>query len=312
MIKLTDILSEIKADKAKTKKRKIGDEVEYKGKKYKIEAVSDLLIHLALSDPNDRTSQEKESGHDGRISVNPKFLPEGEGVISDGINDPGILKCIFLAGGPGSGKSFVAKDLFGVGDFGRVSPAGLKHISSDVAFEVFLKKVNVDPKDLARIKDEDPDLFDKLTGEMGSVRSRAKDVTQKQQSLYKSGKLGLIVDGTGENMGGIKNKKEEMEELGYDCYMVFVNTSLEVAMQRNSKRDRRLPNEFVKTLWKKCQENLGHFQSMFGNNFTIVDNTEVGPVEDTVKKRVDQFLSEPIKNPIGKQWMRDQRSKNTN
>ena len=232
-----------------------------------------------------------------------------EDIISDGVNDPGILKAVFLAGGPGSGKSFVASDVFGIGDLGKISPKGLKSVNSDTAFEIFLKKMDVDPKDLARIKDEDPELFNKLTGEMGSVRNKAKDVTQKQQSLYKSGRLGLIIDGTGDEVMSIRKKKEDLEELGYDCYMVFVNTSLDVARQRNSKRDRRLPDEFVKIVWKKCQENLGHFQSIFGNNFAIVDNTEAKPVPENVKKRVDQFLSEPVKNPIGKQWIRDERAK---
>ena len=29
-------------------------------------------------------------------------------MISEGVDDPGILKCVFMAGGPGSGKSFIA------------------------------------------------------------------------------------------------------------------------------------------------------------------------------------------------------------
>ena len=35
-----------------------------------------------------------------------------EDLIEEGINDPGILKAIFLAGGPGSGKGFISKGLF--------------------------------------------------------------------------------------------------------------------------------------------------------------------------------------------------------
>ena len=36
-------------------------------------------------------------------------------MITEGVDDPGILKCVFMAGGPGSGKSFAAKEIFGVG-----------------------------------------------------------------------------------------------------------------------------------------------------------------------------------------------------
>ena len=33
-------------------------------------------------------------------------------LLNEGVNDPGIFKAVFLAGGPGSGKSFVASQLF--------------------------------------------------------------------------------------------------------------------------------------------------------------------------------------------------------
>jgi len=37
-----------------------------------------------------------------------------EHVIEEGVDDPGILKMVFLAGGPGSGKGFVGSELFGM------------------------------------------------------------------------------------------------------------------------------------------------------------------------------------------------------
>ena len=53
--------------------------------------------------------------------------------IDEGVNDPAIFKAIFLAGGPGSGKSFI------VGKTGLTS-MGYKVVNSDDAFEVSLKK----------------------------------------------------------------------------------------------------------------------------------------------------------------------------
>ena len=51
--------------------------------------------------------------------------------IKEGVYDPNIFKAIFLEGGPGSGKSFVAgKAMCGL---------GLKIINSDDAFEKYLK-----------------------------------------------------------------------------------------------------------------------------------------------------------------------------
>jgi len=227
-------------------------------------------------------------------------------LITEGVDDPGILKCIFLAGGPGSGKSYTAKEIFGVGksDVASVSAGGLKVISSDVAFEQALKKNGINPKDLADIQKNDPNFWAYIAGEEGdSIRNRAKEVTKKQQAFYEAGRLGMIIDGTGNEVLSIRTKMDKAEKLGYDCYMVFVNTSLEVAIKRNAERSRSLPESLVREIWKKCQENMGKFQGMFGSNFIIVDNTEYQPVNHSVQKQVDTFLRKPIQNPIGKKWI---------
>ena len=227
-------------------------------------------------------------------------------IITEGVDDPGILKCIFLAGGPGSGKSYTAKEIFGVGkgDIETVSAGGLKLISSDTAFEQALKKNGINPKDLANIEKNDPNFWAYIAGEEGdSIRNKAKAVTQKQQAFYEAGRLGMIIDGTGDEVLKIRNKMDKAEKLGYDCYMVFVNTSLEVALKRNAERSRSLPESLVREIWGKCQENMGKFQGMFGNNFIIVDNTEYQPVNRSVQKQVDAFLRKPVQNPIGKKWI---------
>ena len=47
--------------------------------------------------------------------------------IQEGVNDPGIFKAFYTAGGPGSGKSYVARE----SGAGKISPYGLKVIDSD-------------------------------------------------------------------------------------------------------------------------------------------------------------------------------------
>ena len=227
-------------------------------------------------------------------------------IITEGVDDPGILKCVFLAGGPGSGKSYVANEIFGVGkgDIASVSAGGLKIINSDTAFEQALKKNGINPSDLADIAKNDPNFWAYIASEEGdSIRNRAKAITQKQQAFYEAGRLGMIIDGTGDEVLKIRNKMNKAEKLGYDCYMVFVNTSLEVAQKRNMQRSRKLDPDLVEEIWRKCQENLGKFQGMFGNNFIIVDNTEYQPVNKSIQKQVDAFLRKPIQNPIGKKWV---------
>lgn len=251
-------------------------------------------------------------------------------MITEGVDDPGILKCVFMAGGPGSGKSYIAKEIFGVGKktLAYVSSGGLKIVNSDTAFENLLQKNGVNKKDLdkwAKI----PELWDVIAGETNpkSLRNWAKNITKKQQAFYEAGRLGMIIDGTGDELTKIKAKKEHAESLGYDCYMVFVNTSLQVAQERNKTRDRTLPNSLVSEIWKACQNNLGGFQSLFKGNFVIVDNTEykkyqakfknkkagVEEFVDTnisqdIQKSIDGFLRKPLQNPIGKQWIQNARA----
>ena len=230
-------------------------------------------------------------------------------MITEGVDDPGILKCVFMAGGPGSGKSLTAKEIFGVGKnaLASVSAGGLKLVNSDTAFEKGLKDNGIDPKELGKIEQEDPELWDTITG-ANSIRSKAKALTAKQQSFYEAGRLGMIIDGTGDEVEKIKKKMEHAKSLGYDCYMVFVNTSLEVALERNRNRDRTLSDKLVTKIWKACQDNLGKFQTIFGGNFVIVDNTVYKPVNKSVQKAIDAFLRKPTYNPIGKKWIQNARA----
>lgn len=225
-------------------------------------------------------------------------------VLNEGVYDPGILKCVFLAGGPGSGKSKVAGDLFGVQGIATFSASGLKMVNSDIAFEAQLKKSGIDPKDLGKIEKEQPELWDFITKSKEGPRETGKAITQKTKSFYEEGRLGMIVDGTGDDVAKIKKQKQRAEELGYDTYMVFVNTSLEVAQARNAKRSRSLPESLVNEIWKECQHNLGAFQTLFSGNFRIIDNTKDGDnITPNIQKAVDAFIRERLYNPIGKQWV---------
>ena len=228
-------------------------------------------------------------------------------LLNEGVYDPGILKCIFLAGGPGSGKSKVSREIFGIQGVTSFSASGLKSVNSDTAFEAQLKKNGIDPKDLAKIEKEQPELWDKITKDPKGVRELSKQTTQKIKAFYEEGRLGMIIDGTGDDVLKIQKQKQRAEALGYDTFMVFVNTSLEVAKHRNSMRDRVLPENLLIPIWKDCQNNLGKFQTMFSGNFRIVDNSKDGNnVTKDIKKNVDNFINSGIRNPIGKQWVTTQ------
>ena len=220
--------------------------------------------------------------------------------IEEGVNDPHIFKAVFLAGGPGSGKSFVARNL--------LVNTGLRTINSDDIYEFLAKKDDIDLKD--------PDQVYSDKGQ--DVRNRAKELTGKRQDMYLKGKLGLIIDGTGKDVEKISKTKAGLEGLGYDTMLIFVNTSEEVALDRNSQRDRRLPDNEVTTMWKKVQDNIMKFQQVFGSkDFHIVDNS--GGLEDperkenfdNVYKSIRAFTSSEPSSHIAKKWLDNAKSKNT-
>ena len=74
-------------------------------------------------------------------------------LLNEGVFDRGVLKCVFTAGGPGSGKSFIIDQIFGLPKRSSLTGMGLKVINSDHAFEAFLQKNGINPKELGKIRD---------------------------------------------------------------------------------------------------------------------------------------------------------------
>ena len=232
--------------------------------------------------------------------------------LVEGINDPGILKAVFLSGGPGSGKTYVAKGLFGIPDRVNVSQSGMKMVNSDKELKYLLNKFGFGT-DLDSLPDEVfKNLTDPTDPKYSGLRSFAKDLTGQRRKLYQDGRLGMIIDGTGDDFKKISAEKKELEAVGYDCYMIFVNTTLEVALQRNENRDRVLPKSIVEQSHREVTRNIGGFQGLFGgSNFLIVDNNEHVEEEKAqkrfnklVRQGLGKFIKRPIKNKRGLSWIR--------
>tara|TARA_B110000305_G_C19314364_1_gene575608 strand:- start:151 stop:909 length:759 start_codon:yes stop_codon:yes gene_type:complete len=226
--------------------------------------------------------------------------------LNEGVHDPGILKAFFMAGGPGSGKSYVATELFNFpkGAVSSVSYAtGLKLVNNDNAFEKGLKKAGYNAGELAKLA-KNPEEWVKVM----AIRDRAKGITKKLQDNYINGRLGQVIDGTGKNFDKIRGHRKLYNDLGYDTYMVFVNTSLEIALERNQMRERKLDDSMVEKMWKDVQDNLGHFQKLFGaDRMLIVDNSAFGgDVLSQVEKQIAKHIRKSIQNPLGKRWIQEQ------
>ena len=140
-------------------------------------------------------------------------------LLSEGVYDKGILKAVFMAGGPGSGKSYVAKNLFGIPDSINVSYSGLKTINSDTEFEYFLRKFGFDTETGAGYGKGTLDLdkwpkevWDMVGGEASpnnpNLRSYTKQLTAMRKQGYMNGRLGMIIDGTARDVNKIAKEKK--------------------------------------------------------------------------------------------------------
>jgi len=139
------------------------------------------------------------------------------------------------------------------------------------------------------------------------LRDRAKVVTQKKHDNYVDGRLGLIIDGTGRDYDKIAKQSNELKRLGYDTHMIYVNTSLDVALARNAERERKVHASIATKSWKDVQSNLGKFSQHFRGNLIIVDNNDVkvddGTLFNSVLRQVRGLLRKKVRNPAANQWI---------
>ena len=211
--------------------------------------------------------------------------------LQEGVYDPNIFKAFFIAGGPGSGKSFVVRKTTG--------GLGMKIVNSDDIFEKLLDKEGLSLK-MPESEKEPRDV----------VRAKAKRLTSAKKANFIEGRLGLIIDGTGKDYDKIAGQATKLKQLGYDVHMIFVNTSLDVALERNQKRDRTVPESIAIKSWNDVQRNIGKFSQYFRQNFVVVDNNDPlkndGQIFNSVFKQIKSLANKRIYNKIAYKWIGDE------
>ena len=276
--------------------RVAGDNLELDGGAVKIDLKK---FDIDMEDPNKpKLKKKKPSAQAGTNTIRPgqelEIATEDE--IDEGVNDPHIFKAIFLAGGPGSGKSFVSKKLLG--------GTGLKVVNSDDVYEYLMTQQDLELK---------PEVIGSPQGQ--EIRSQAKKLIKSREQQYIDCRLGLVIDGTGKDPDLIERHANKLRSIGYDVGMIFVNTDLDMAQQRNLQRKRQLPPEMVEEIWNNTQQNIMKYQQIFkADKFFIVDNS--GGLEDpTRSKNFDKVYNNTqrfINAPVGKKatkWIENEKKK---
>ena len=170
---------------------------------------------------------------------------------------------------------------------------GMKIVNSDDIFEKLLDKEGLSKK-MPESEKEPRDI----------VRAKAKRLTSAKKANYLEGRLGLIIDGTGKDYDKIAGQATKLKQIGYDVHMIFVNTSLDVALERNQKRARTVPESITIKSWNDVQRNIGKFSQYFRQNFIVVDNNEANEdVFTKVFKQIKSLVRKKVSNPVAKMWI---------
>ena len=219
-----------------------------------------------------------------------------EKFIAEGVYDKHIFKAFWLAGGPGSGKSWVAAR--------TLEGSGMKVINTDAGLKRYAKQAGLD---LAKMNT----FTDKETQAKDYFRAKSKRGTQTALKHAIDGRLGLILDSTARNVAKIEHQNATMRSIGYDTFMVFVNTTLEVAMARNNERPRKLPDAIVIQNHREVQANIGRLQNIFGtNNFIVVDNNKKKEdINIKVYRAVRKLVNRDPTSKVAKDWIKRELAK---
>jgi adenylate kinase family enzyme len=216
----------------------------------------------------------------------------------------GTPKAIILAGAPGAGKGFILKGL----DLG-----GLKVFNLDNTFVDLLKQANIS-LDLKSLGPEDRSAAAQA---MVQATTKLKKETIPQAIANQDS---FILDGTASSVKQTSELKSQLENAGYDVFMLYVYTDLERSLQQNQDRfeksggtDRSLAPAIVLRTWAEVTKNYDTYKSMFGNNFASVANTlkdeKLKDLESIVDKYLRPFTPQDTKEKDPKAQARSQKAK---
>jgi tRNA uridine 5-carbamoylmethylation protein Kti12 len=204
--------------------------------------------------------------------------------LIESIEDKGILKAVFMVAGPGSGKTFIGKQLFG---------------------EIQPKIINTDTytRDYFGIAKEAWDIFSTETPK--SIVDRSKQLTKDQLFLNINSMLPLLIDSTSSNTTSLFKRDGILKSLGYETAMVFIKVSLETAIRRNEERIKNgeggVSEEFLKETYGKISEIEDFYKDNF-KNFYVIINEDDNAFDIYLQKRfkeIQRFYNTPTRNPIG-------------
>lgn len=199
---------------------------------------------------------------------------KGMGLHED--KNHGMFKAIFVSGGPGSGKDIIIRE--------AIAEQNAVEINVTLALNLLNDK-------------------HKLSEQSQNVRREAI-----------RNRLPLIINGTANEEFQITEIKEELEELGYETMMIFVNTTNESSKKRNESHERVLSESVRQERWNATQKVTEKFNELFSkylefdNSLDLNEATEIeiAKKEDDITiiyEMCNWFFDTPVDNEIADSWL---------
>jgi len=212
--------------------------------------------------------------------------------LNEGVYDKWTFKAVFLAGTPGSGKSFLRKKLF----------HSFKANDPDRIRNKLNKKKGI-PLDSEKQSEEQKEYNKEISPTINKK-------TKNHLTISSDRRLPIAIDRTGSNVDSTNREKKKLEKKGYETKMIYVKVGLETAQKRNKKRGRVVSPEFIEKADKKIKENISGFKALFGDDFHVIDNSkpieENQPEYDAMWNKIAVWMDKPVTNSIATAWRKEE------
>lgn len=189
----------------------------------------------------------------------------------------GKFRAIFVTGGPGSGKDIIIREAIAESRIVELNFVQAQEYLADK------QKLSEQTKDFRR----------------EAIRNRGP----------------LIINGPADDTDRLSYIKEELEELGYETMMIFVNTTNEVSKERNSLLSRMMVESIRQDKWIKSQRNTKYFTESF-KTFIEFDNTgDLDSKEDDITgvyESTKDFLDSNVVGETAEEWLNRRKQMNGN
>jgi cytidyltransferase-like protein len=180
----------------------------------------------------------------------------------------GQFKAIFVTGGPGSGKDIIIRE--------AIAEGNAVELNSKQAFDLL--------NDKHRLSQKSNDL------RLEAIRNRKP----------------LIINGSADDHTRMIGLKEELEELGYETLIVFVDTTNEASQERNEKLTKMIAESVRLEKWQQAQASKQSYAQNF-ENFLLFDNSaSLSEIEESITDTyqiINMFLENRTYNETAITWL---------